>query len=137
MGVLDAAHALPDPLSSAENSRKVVAGLTTALGVYPYIDSIAWIDRNGSQKARFDTRKRTPLGEVAERQYFRDALINRTWTVSETPYVLEWVRSRSTGEVRAVLAKNTGNPRYPVMAMSTDLIDLTHAVRPAGVELAI
>jgi hypothetical protein len=45
--------------------------------------------------------------------------------------------------VQAVLAKNTDDafspvkPRWPVIALTTDLIDITNAVRPPGVELAI
>ncbi len=148
MTVLNRAQALAGPVPTSADESKIVRGLTDPrnVGGYPYIDSIAWIDKDGKQKVRFDFRKATPVGDVGQRQYFRDALINRTWTVKEQPYVLEWVRSRSTGEVRAVLAKNTRDPRlplnapdplYPVIAMSTDLIDITHAVRPTGVEMAI
>ncbi|HEX2122747.1 MAG TPA: hypothetical protein VHL59_14010, partial [Thermoanaerobaculia bacterium] len=138
MKVLEKAQ-LAVPLPPPTDPAALAAVLTDrqTIGDYPYVDSITWIGRNGKQVARFDAKKLTPLGDVGQRQYFREALNNRTWTVRERPYVLEWVRSRSTGEVRAVLAKNTGNDDYPVIALTTELIDITYAVRPAGVELAI
>ena len=153
----------PPPVVPVAAIEKIIEGLSNPTNVtkYPYIETIAWIDKLGSQKARFDAKTGTPppadagrrgtpppsedeqrsttppLIEVGPRQYFRDALIDRTWTVNGKPYVLEWVRSRATGEVRAVLAKNTGDPEYPVIAMSTELIDISYAVRPPGAELAI
>jgi hypothetical protein len=154
---------LPDTLKDAKN-----------IGEYPYIDSISWMDALGKQRARFDWtdpawREQAasapgvappvpdlpPLINVGYRQYFRDALFKRTWTVKDQTtgkqqtYVLEWVRDKVSGEVRAVLAKNTDDPllpgspsptvkpRWPVIALTTDLIDITYAVRPPGVELAI
>lgn len=139
MKVLDRAQKLAAPLPTSTNKDAIVKALRDPanIGDYPYIDAITWMDAKGKQRARYDARTETPLGDVGQRQYFRDALIDRTWTVNELPYVLEWVRSRSTGEVRAVVAKNTRDPNYPVIALSTDLIDITYAVRPPGVELAI
>ncbi|MEK6374703.1 MAG: cache domain-containing protein [Acidobacteriota bacterium] len=144
MKVLDRAKDLTAPLlppaDKPENISKPLPPALTAtenIGEYPYIDSITWIDRFGKQQARFTAQNLVPLSDVGQRQYFRNALFDRTWTVNQQPYVLEWVRSRATGEVRAVLAKKTGNPQVPVIALSTDLIDVTYAVRPPGVELAI
>lgn len=148
MKVLEEAEKLTEPpllppgTTPEKRSLALPLALTTSptVGEYPYIDSVAWIGRNGKQEVRFakeSERSPTPLTEVAQRQYFRNALLERTWTVNQQPYVLEWVRSRTTGEVRAVLAKRTNRPDLPVIALSTDLIDITHAVRPPGVELAI
>jgi hypothetical protein len=125
-----------------------------AAGIYPYIDSISWIDDQGDQKVRFG-RTLSPLKNVGARPYFKRAKEARTWTAPgnpPTPYVLEWVRSKSTGEVHAFVAKTTDEPKisgktqhadeesapkFSVIAMGTNLIDLGDAVRPPGAELAI
>ena len=125
-----------------------------AAGIYPYIDSIAWIGEDGLQKVRFG-RALSPLKDVSNRSYFKLASQERTWTVPgypPTPYVLEWVRSKATGDVRAILAKKTeesadcgvvaqpagkrGSP-FSVIAMATNLIDVSDAIPPPGAELAI
>jgi hypothetical protein len=121
----DSKQNLPDALLSSD-----------ALRQYPYVDSIAWIDDNGMQQIRY-ARIRTPLADVGTRQYFSRAKLDRTWSIDTQPYVLEWVRSKATGEDRAVLAKKTDVPNLPVIALSTELIDVSHAVRPPGVEMAI
>lgn len=126
----DGAPRLSQPLPAALLADPAVAD-------YPYIDSISWIDPEGKQVARFAARGRDPLSDVGQRQYFRNALLERSWNIGTRRYILEWVRTRTTGEVRAVLAKNTRDARKPVLAMATDLIDLTYAVRPPGVEMAI
>jgi hypothetical protein len=127
-----------------------------AAGGYPYIDSIAWIDYDGKQKVRFG-RTPSPPKDVSARSYFKLANQERTWTVTvpgaaPTEYVLEWVRSKATGEVRALLAKKTkeakewdstyhadkkGRPPFAVIALATNLIDVSEAIRPPGAEMAI
>jgi hypothetical protein len=124
------------------------------VGEYPYIDSIAWLDDDGMQKARFARTLPSPRLDVSGRQYFHLAKLERTWSVAGVPYVLEWVHSKATGEVRAILAKKTEEaiawdhppeaekakpnpPTFTVIAMSTELIDIAHAVPPSGVQLAI
>ncbi len=124
------------------------------VGEYPYIDSIAWLDDDGMQKARFARILPSPRLDVSGRQYFHLAKLERTWSVAGVPYVLEWVHSKATGEVRAILAKKTEEaiawdhppeaekakpnpPTFTVIAMSTELIDIAHAVPPPGVQLAI
>jgi hypothetical protein len=106
------------------------------VAAYPYIDSVAWIDDAGTQRVRFAPIL-TPPSDVSARQYFKLAKLERTWTVAGHSYVLEWVRSKSTGEVRAILAKKTSVAALPVIALATELIDISHAVRPPGVEMAI
>jgi len=125
-----------------------------AAGVYPYIDAIAWISDDGKQRVRFG-RILSPTRDVSTRQYFKLAKQERTWTVPgnpPTPYVMEWVQSKATGEVRAVLAKKTeeaknwekvyhpddkGRPPFSVISLTTQLIDISDAVPPPGVEMAI
>jgi hypothetical protein len=108
------------------------------VAIYPYVKTLAWIDSSGMQQVKFaqepSARVRVP---VHERRYFKEALAGHPWTVNGRSYVLEWVRSMATGEVGAVLAKKSSNPAYPVIALGTELIDVTHAVAPPGVEIAI
>ena len=131
------------PAASTEKMSQPMPPELTApavVGQYPYVDAISWMDGAGKQILRFAAQKQglVPLNDSSARQYFRDALAERTWTVGSKPYVLEWVRTRSTGEVRAVLAKRIARPgAAAVIALSTDLIDLTYAVRPPGVQFAI
>jgi len=125
-----------------------------AAGVYPYIDSISWIDEEGKQQVRFG-RTPSPPKDVSTRTYFNLAKQERTWALPgspQAPYVLEWVRSKATGEVRAVLAKKTeeakawdstyhadekGRPPFSVIALATNLIDISEAINPPGAEMAI
>src|SRR4051794_3544208 len=125
-----------------------------AAGEYPYIDSIAWIDDDGMQQARFARIVTSPRTNVSTRRYFQLAKLGRPWSMRGEDYVLEWVRSKATGEVKAVLAKkieaaNTWDaptkpgkahekpPQVTVVSMATELIDISHAIQPPGVELAI
>jgi hypothetical protein len=116
---------------------------------YPYVDSIAWIDENGQQRLRLGRVKR-PVNNVGDRKYFQQALKERMESVDGVDYVLEWVRSKANGEVRALMAKRADklketvdgksldkDPPFPVVAIGTELIDISHAVRPPGVGLAI
>lgn len=145
MDVLERAETvpiLPNPAKTKAMSQPLPDALRAPafVGAYPYIDSIAWMNESGQQLMRFAAQKTVPvpLTEIGYRRYFRDALSDRTWTVNGRPYVLEWVRTRSTGEMRAVLAKKIDGKDPPqVVALSTDLIDLTYAVRPPGVQFAI
>jgi hypothetical protein len=129
------------PADTEKMSRPLPAVLTapSVVSDYPYVDALLWMDRNGKQLVRFTSGTQTPapLTDSSYRQYFRDALKGRTWTVGDKAYVLEWVRSRATGEVRAVLAQQTTRGAAAVVALSTDLIDLTYPVRPPGVQFAI
>ena len=114
-----------------------------ALQDYPYVHSIQWIDDSGMQQVRFE-RSHHPLQCVRDRQYFKDAKARMTWSVpagvqGNKEYVLEWVHSKSTGEVRALMARKALESEAPfgVVAVATELIDLTHSVGPPGVEMAI
>jgi len=141
----DAVQRLPKSLLASE-----------AAGIYPYIDAISWISDEGKQGVRFG-RILSPTRDVSTRQYFKLAKQERTWTVTApggppTPYVMEWVQSKATGEVRAVLAKKTeeakkweetyhpdnkGRPPFSVISLTTQLIDISDAVPPPGAQMAI
>jgi hypothetical protein len=104
---------------------------------YPYIESLFWVDSEGMEAKKFTQTLPASLLDVHDRRYFTDARDNATWTAGNQPYVLEWVHSRSTGETHAVVAKHTADPKLPVVALSTELIDISHSIHPPGVELAI
>jgi hypothetical protein len=137
MKVLERAEAETTPPEGRPKENSLSKLEPGTLAEYPYIDAIAWIDEAGQQRVRFAADTNAPSPSVSQRQYFRDAKDDRTWKVRGQPYVLEWVRSRVTGEVRAVLAKKTSHEHLPVIALSTDLVDVTYALRPPGVDLAI
>jgi len=103
-----------------------------AVRTYPYIDSVSWIDDTGQQRVRY-SRTDSPVSNVASRKYFQLALKARASIVNGRPYVLEWVRSKATGEVRAVLAKHTDNGPFPVISLATELIDISHEIGRAHV----
>ncbi|HEX7137252.1 MAG TPA: hypothetical protein VF219_05380 [Vicinamibacterales bacterium] len=104
---------------------------------YPYIHSIQWVNDRGEQTARFD-RISSPLQNVSDRQYFQLAMHDRTTSVNGKPYILQWVRSRSSGEVTADFAKKTTHNKSTfVVVVDTELIDISHPVPPPGVQMAI
>jgi hypothetical protein len=111
---------------------------------YPYFSAFSWIDRSGMQRYKASTGARLALVNVADRDYFKQARDRLTWDAQprrdggeQHPYALEWVRALTTGDTQAVLAKNTGNPELPVVALTTQLVDVVEAVPPPGVSFAI
>lgn len=109
-----------------------------AAATYPYIDTAFWVDPNGRQVVKLSRDGKSQQVPVGDRRYFRDALRQRTWSVGEQPYVLEWVHSKAAGEVRAVLSMATADPeKRPVFAMATELINVSHAIAPPGVAMAV
>jgi hypothetical protein len=129
-------EALKTPSEVPEGSLLTAALFRDAMANYPYIHSVFWISESGMQSARFD-RVRSSLQCVSDRQYFQMAKAQQMWTMGKNEYALEWVRSKTTGEVRAVFAKRTKYAPFAVVAASTELIDITYAVGPPGVEMAI
>jgi hypothetical protein len=127
--------------STALSSQRLPPALLTngTVANYPYIHAVAWVNKEGKQTVGFDRAPGSPLFDVRDREYFRLAALDRTWTIRGHTYVLEWVRSKSTGEVWAVLAKKPKPevPGFAVIALATELIDITNTVAPPGVQLAI
>jgi hypothetical protein len=142
-GVLAAAEKITRPIGASVGAGSLSGQFgaeisnNDEIAKYPYVDSIAWIDKDGQQRVRL-ARATGPANNVGDRKYFQLALKERTESVNGVDYVLEWVRSKVNGEVRAVLAKKADEPApFPVVALGTELIDISHAVRPPGVGLAI
>ena len=124
-----------DQKSGEELTSELLPMTVPAIAAYPYIHSIQWIGPDGWQKARFD-RNPSPLQNVTDREYFQLAIHERASSVRGKDYVLQWVRSRSSGVVTAELAKKTSDP-FAAIAVETELVDISHPVPPPGVEMAI
>jgi hypothetical protein len=141
MNALDAAEELTRPLpwTPGWKTQPFPESFKTdpRIGDYPYLTSFVWMDANGMQQRRYAAAGGTSLIDASERDYFRLARAGRSWTVGGREYILEWVRSKSTGEITAVVAKRTNDPSLPVAALATELIDISQAIRPPGVDFAI
>jgi len=141
MTALDGAEALTRslPATNVTTVQRFPESFRTdpRIGAYPYVTALSWIDGSGQQRMRFGPKEGAQLIPVDKRDYFKLALAGKTWTVANKQYVLEWVRSMTTGDITAVLARKTDRPDLPVIALSTELIDISQAVRPPGVDIAI
>lgn len=120
---------------------------------YPFFEAVFWADKSGWQRLKWATRiKQTPLNKVGDREYFVHAIENRLWTlkpvdVSAPPppsFYLEPVRSRTTGELSAILAAplddltgTHGRKSDWVAAISTSLLSVMRAILPTGFGFAI
>ena len=115
---------------------------------YPYFRSFAWVDKDGVERFKYAAAPDgNPRVDVSSRQYFLDAKNDNLWLASrqldpsgkrrQIPFAMEWVRSAATGAVTAVIAERTGSDDFPVISLSTDLIDVTASVPPPDVRLAI
>ena len=130
--------------STPEAEKRIIATLFNDHDVqrYPYLETFAWIDENGLQRFKATAGKTIPRVRVGDRAYFRDAIGEGTWRApsrlaQDGPYGLEWVHSRTRNEIQAVFAKRTAVPALPVLALTTDIINISSAVPPPGVEFAI
>jgi hypothetical protein len=113
---------------------------------YPYFRSFAWVDATGVERFKYSAAD-TPRVDVSGRQYFIAAMRDDLWLTSpvtdpagvprQIPFAIEWVRSAATGDVTAVIAERTNSPDFPVITLTTDLIDLTSSVPPPDVRFAV
>jgi hypothetical protein len=119
-GALDALdRALPDqavvPSPIPANARALAA-----VKAYPFFEIFSRVDANGEQlfKWHMDPAPIPPIN-VKDRNYFRDVLRDQEWALNEDGtkrYALEAVRSRTTGQTQAVIAKKaTGDPAKGVV----------------------
>ena len=130
--------------STPDAEQRIIATLFNDKDVqrYPYLESFSWIDANGLQRFKATAGRPIPRVRVGDRAYFLDALGEGTWRAPSRlaqsgPYALEWVHSRTRNEIQAVFAKHTTLPALPVLALTTDIINVSSAVPPPGVEFAI
>ncbi len=108
--------------------------------VFPFIDSFAWIDPGGMQRAKQSVKSAAPLVSVAERRYFLDARDNnatsfRCGDTVTPPIVMESIHSSTTGDPEAVFSANVRTPndeRYSVVAMTASMVQAINPVIPPG-----
>jgi len=130
--------------STPDAEQRIIATLFNDKDVqsYPYLEAFSWVDADGLQRFKATAGSPIPRVRVADRAYFRDALGEGTWRAPSRlaqsgPYALEWVHSRTRNEIQAVFAKRTTLKALPVLALTTDIINVSSAVPPPGVEFAI
>jgi len=125
------------------------------LGFYPWIQSFAFIDTKGWQRVKwFVDSKVTPMVQVAERDYFSDALNSTAGYMSVAGnagerMTMQSVRSMTTGLPELDCARRSDehdkDPRHgdlhkrlPVLTMTVpDVLSVGHPIIPADFGFAI
>lgn len=107
---------------------------------YPWFHTAFWVDPAGMQGSRWTVESRSsPQVSVAERDSLRKAATGRLWYLEglSRGFVLEPIRSLTTGARATVLAMS--DPEHPgaVHAIATELISVTRPVLPADVGFVV
>ena len=110
--------------------------------MYPFFESFARIDRSGMQRQKWFLEKQvTDRIRVADRAYFKEALAGNGWVgeVNQGRYVVDSIRSGTTGVVQAVIAKKAKIPTddNAVVALSIPMMSLINPVIAGGCEFAV
>ncbi|MEK6374566.1 MAG: cache domain-containing protein [Acidobacteriota bacterium] len=127
-----------DDLSVKPQPRYVLGDVSK----YVYFSFFAWIDRNGRQRYKGAVGSERPLVSVGQRDYFRETLAGRRWNVTDPEkseahdFVLESLRSSTTGGVETVLAVPTGLEDLPVFAVTAQMVHVTRPVLPPSYRFA-
>lgn len=105
----------------------------------PYVSTAAWMDEQGRQRYKVTMKQATPLVNVGFRQYFQNANAGRVLRLDDTSgdFAIESIRSSTTGDTEAVIARRTTVPGLAVVAATVDLVHITHPVLPPGFGFAI
>jgi hypothetical protein len=82
-----------------------------AVRAYPFFEVFSRINEQGMQVRKWYTGQ-NPIAPIAvgDREYFRNALREQGWAKRDGHYVLEAIRSRTTGVTQAVMARRPPNP---------------------------
>lgn len=109
---------------------------------YPFLESVARIDRRGVQVQKWVMGDPLPKVNVSDREYFRAARDGRTWrNEMNGEYVVEAIRSKTTGETQAVIAKPahpaSRNAQNAVMSMAIPMLSLIKPVVAGACDFAI
>jgi len=120
-----------------EKNLRVSSDPEDPINVFPYIDSLAWIDEQGTQRAKQSVGPRAPLIPVSDRRYFLDAKAGNVTTFGcgsrvTLPVALESIHSGTTGNAEAVFSMNVAgrNNGYSVLAMTASQIQAINPVLP-------
>ena len=107
---------------------------------YPWFHTAFWVDPGGLQRSRWTVEsRRSPPVSVADRNYVRKAAAGRLWYLdrSSRGFVLEPIRSLTTGARATVLALPDPERSGAVHAIATELISVTRPVLPADVGFVV
>ena len=108
---------LPCVLSSCETS-------------YPYFEMVAWIDKTGTQRAKWTTKDyTTQYVSVADRAYFQNIRRKHFYEVPGHKFWLEPIVSRSTGRNQVEISKQVKDTNWTI-AFDTRLLSLMDPVLP-------
>jgi len=127
--------------------------------VYPYFDSVSWVDNEGKQVFKVTVQPEAPAAAVKDRPYFQDVLHQRHLMNTEAivqgarckidcKFRFDSIYSRNTGELFMVLAKPFHAPPWkrdlltcrhelPAQVMSSRFKSLVEPMLPAGFGFAI
>jgi hypothetical protein len=99
---------------------------------YPYFESFTRINDKGDQVSKWWMGS-NPVSStsVGDRAYFRTALTGQGWgSTPERRYVVEAIRSRTTGQTRAVLSKPAAaqKPGEAVVALTFPMLSMIDTV---------
>jgi hypothetical protein len=102
-----------------------------AIVAYPFIESFSRVNAAGDQVSKWSLGSPNKPANVADRGYFRTALADQGWSSSpaEPRYVVEAIRSRTTGQTRAVIAKrSTKSAVTPVVTLTFPMLSTIDTV---------
>jgi hypothetical protein len=127
--------------------------------VYPYFDSVSWVDQEGQQVFKVTVHSEDPAAVVKDRPYFQDVshqrhlmdtegIVNGNLCETDCKFRFDSVYSKNTGELLTILAKPYHAPKtwndlpgarceLPVQVMSSRFKSLVDPVLPAGFGFAI
>jgi len=127
--------------------------------VYPYFDSVSWVDTAGKQVFIVTVQPETPAAVVKDRPYFQDVLyrrhlmdtegiVNGDLCKGDCKFRFDSVYSKNTGALLTILAKPYHSPKtwndlpgprcnLPVQVMASRFKSLVDPMLPAGFGFAI
>lgn len=109
--------------------------------VYPFWEHFALIDGDGAQKVKWSTNSVVPgKTDVRERSFYQRVRDGDLWHLrgeEEKPYFVEPVRSLTTGEKQAVLAKPISKEGYTASILVFPIASLLHPVLPPDFEFVV
>ena len=126
---------------------------------YPYFNQMFWMDSDGNQRVKWSAKGvPTAAGNYADRAYFKQPRSGATFDFENddgscTRYFVEAIRSRSTGESRAVVSvavpDSPPDPKRPlnacddrpnapnVVGVSTVLRSIERPIVPDGIDFLV
>ncbi len=129
------------PNSAASVVDRVLERRLTPDQVHVLFDYADWVRPDGEKRVRWTTRAVTPQAlNVANRKYFLDVVTGSTLQiprVSDKPFAIEQVLSRTSGETATMLAVRSRTTHHSVVSLSLKLVSLNDPVFPRDVGFAV